>query len=288
MLRAGVAALRASPLRTALSAIGVVIGVGAMVSVLALSDGVERAFRERMAADGRLVTVRVAPRMADVVDGQAFARRETVAFTPADARALAARLGDTADVHLLASTPGLVAAVAPGTAGTPPAPRGVVLRGVLRPPPGAARRGLAAGRFFTGAEAAGRARVLVVDYALAARLLADRGRLTAGALPGGAALTPLLAEPVWVGAAAWRVVGVLAPDADDTAAVRAVGQGDVPWSDRSGAGLGAAGPAASSTTTATSASRGPRSQTARMTVAATSAMTACTAQLVLSGRSGRP
>jgi putative ABC transport system permease protein len=150
MLRAGVAALRASPLRTALSAIGVVIGVGAMVSVLALSDGVERAFRERMAADGRLVTVRVAPRTTDVVDGQAFARRETVAFTPADARALAARLGDTADVHLLASTPGLVAAVAPGTAGMPPAPRGVVLRGVLRPPPGAARRGLAAGRFFTG------------------------------------------------------------------------------------------------------------------------------------------
>jgi putative ABC transport system permease protein len=244
MVRTGFDALRANPLRTALSALGVIIGVGAMVAVLALTDGVERAFRDRVAADGRLLTVRVAPRTVDVVDGQAFPRADWVALTVTDARALAARLGDTAAVHLAASAPSRVT-VTP--AAQPPAQpvdgtstvdgagetasRGVVLRGVLRPPPALARHRLAVGRFFTEQEGAAGAHVLVTDYALAVRLLADRGTPIAarGARLGLADadhLERLMAHPVWLRGTPWQVVGVLAPDAADSIAARRGASGD--------------------------------------------------------------
>ena len=44
----GVDALRANPLRTLLSTLGVVMGVGAMVSVLAMGDGVEAYARQQI------------------------------------------------------------------------------------------------------------------------------------------------------------------------------------------------------------------------------------------------
>ena len=42
MILAGFAALTANPMRTVLSTLGVIIGVGALVTILALSDGLER------------------------------------------------------------------------------------------------------------------------------------------------------------------------------------------------------------------------------------------------------
>jgi putative ABC transport system permease protein len=47
-LTVGLEALRANPLRTLLSTLGVVMGVGAMVSVLAMGDGVEQFSRAQI------------------------------------------------------------------------------------------------------------------------------------------------------------------------------------------------------------------------------------------------
>jgi putative ABC transport system permease protein len=243
MLRAGFAALRGNPLRTVLSALGVVIGVGAMVSVLALSDGVQDALTDRLAQDGRLLTVRVAPRTGELVDGQWMPRADRVAFTAADAGALAARLTaaapagrPAATVNLTGSGAALVAARADSTV----RPRGVLLRGALRPPPAWTRRGLLAGRWIAADD--GAARVLVASHALAVRLLADGGAPadTSGAPEPRAAA--LVGREVWLPAAgatgaagaapsgaAWRVVGVLRPDENDSlarATARRLARGD--------------------------------------------------------------
>ena len=109
-VRVGVAALRVNPLRTVLSALGVIIGVGAMVSVLSLSDCVEREVRAQLERDGRLHSVLVSPRIEDVIDGQSIPRAAYPVFTAADARALAADLAGVGTVYFGVSGPALVAA----------------------------------------------------------------------------------------------------------------------------------------------------------------------------------
>lgn len=47
-IRVGVDTLRANPLRTILSALGVIMGAGALVSVLSLGDGVEHYARRQI------------------------------------------------------------------------------------------------------------------------------------------------------------------------------------------------------------------------------------------------
>ena len=112
-LRGGFSALRANPLRTTLSALGVVIGIGAMISVLALSDGVEASIRKQLAADGRALTLRLSPRTTEMVDGVTVPLTSFPVFGPADATALTAALGRGASVGLTVSGPTLVS-VAPG------------------------------------------------------------------------------------------------------------------------------------------------------------------------------
>ena len=60
-LALGLAALRTHPLRTALSTLGVVIGVAAVVAILAVGDGVEREARASVGATTPLQTVVIAP-----------------------------------------------------------------------------------------------------------------------------------------------------------------------------------------------------------------------------------
>src|SRR4026207_2305357 len=58
----GLEALGANPLRTVLSTSGVVIGVAALVAVLALGDGVERFTREQFSNTTSLQAILVAPK----------------------------------------------------------------------------------------------------------------------------------------------------------------------------------------------------------------------------------
>src|SRR5690349_4594452 len=100
-IRIGFAALRSNLLRTTLSALGVIIGVGAMVSVLSLSDGVERSVRAQLSKDGRLQSLRITTINDDVVDGQRIPRQKIESFARSDSVNLSAALNGKADVKLV-------------------------------------------------------------------------------------------------------------------------------------------------------------------------------------------
>jgi putative ABC transport system permease protein len=57
----GFDALRSNPLRTFLSTLGVVIGVAALVAILALGDGLERYGREQVERTTDLQVISVSP-----------------------------------------------------------------------------------------------------------------------------------------------------------------------------------------------------------------------------------
>lgn len=163
-IQVGFAALRVNPLRTTLSALGVIIGVGAMVSVLSLSDGVEQAVRTQLAKDGRLQSIGVTPVTEDVVDGQRIPRTASISFSPSDAGELGAQLAGKAVVYMSVGGPSVVSDSASSAA---TAPRGAFVSGTLAN--GAERQGitLEAGRFFSDAEVTSAAKVVVVSRQLA-------------------------------------------------------------------------------------------------------------------------
>ncbi|MCE9602618.1 MAG: ABC transporter permease [Gemmatimonadetes bacterium] len=87
-LSVGFDALRGNPLRTLLSTLGVVMGVGAMVSVLSMGDGVEAFAREQIAKTTDLLGVTVVPSTSARLDGQFVRRTDIIRFTGNDARSL--------------------------------------------------------------------------------------------------------------------------------------------------------------------------------------------------------
>ncbi len=103
-IKTGFAALRVNPLRTTLSALGVIFGVGAMVSVLSLSDGVEQSVRTQLAKDGRLQSIRISMINDDIVDGQRVPREKIESFSQADGDNLKQAVGSKGDVKLTSST----------------------------------------------------------------------------------------------------------------------------------------------------------------------------------------
>src|SRR5512132_1911027 len=104
-IQVGCAALRVNPLRTTLSALGVIIGVGAMVSVLSLSDGVEQAVRSQLAKDGRLQSIGLTPIREDIVDGQRIPRATVDSLMPGDARELSKVLSGSGSVFMSSTGP---------------------------------------------------------------------------------------------------------------------------------------------------------------------------------------
>jgi putative ABC transport system permease protein len=198
-IQVGFAALRVNPLRTTLSALGVIIGVGAMVSVLSLSDGVENAVRTQLARDGRLQSIGISPITEDVVDGQRIPRTEVIAFHASDARDLAAALTGAGSVFMSVGGPGLVSDSSAGAAGPK---RGALISGTLAN--GGERQGLVmeAGRFFSDAEVTGSARVAVIS-----RQLADT------VLGGAATSRALIGRSIRIQDSLFRIVGVWKADA---------------------------------------------------------------------------
>jgi putative ABC transport system permease protein len=91
--------LRANPLRTALSTLGIVMGAASLSAVLALGDGAEAFARRRLEAEG-LQTVLVAAKTADQVDGVRVPRASVVRLRPDDAASLADVVGPTAGIAL--------------------------------------------------------------------------------------------------------------------------------------------------------------------------------------------
>ena len=122
-LLVGVEALRANPLRTILSTLGVVMGVGAMVSVLALGDGVERFARERLVSRD-LMTISVTPTTSTRVDGMFVRKEDYVHFDEADVTEVLAAVPEAARASMSAQGPSLV------FVGETQEPRGFLVRGV--------------------------------------------------------------------------------------------------------------------------------------------------------------
>src|SRR4029453_4849044 len=83
--RVGIEALRVNPLRTALSTLGVIIGVAALVAVLSLGDGMERMARAEVERTTDVQTVTITSKTTETVDGQTMPVRDYPVFTLADA-----------------------------------------------------------------------------------------------------------------------------------------------------------------------------------------------------------
>ena len=197
-IQVGFAALRVNPLRTTLSALGVIIGVGAMVSVLSLSDGVEQAVRSQLAKDGRLQSIGISPVAEDFVDGQRIPRSSVISFSPAHAAELATALAGMGSVYMSTAGPGIVFDSA-STAGVEP--RAALISGTLAN--GAERQGmkLDAGRFFTAAEVSSASKVAVVSRQLADTVI---GR--------GVSSTALIGRSIRLQDSLFRIVGVWTAD----------------------------------------------------------------------------
>lgn len=106
-VRVALETLRAHPLRTTLSTLGVIMGAAALAAVLSIGDGAERFARSRIEREGMQV-VSVQARTHDTVDGLRVPRLDYPRFTREDARALAAALAPRATVALVVEGTGLV------------------------------------------------------------------------------------------------------------------------------------------------------------------------------------
>jgi len=160
----GIGTLRAYPLRTFLSTLGVVIGVAALVSILALGDGLEAFSREQIATTTDLQTILVDSRTTELQNGVRVRLDDAVPLTPARAESLGADLGDRAAVAVVltgsawAQVPGDTGRMAVLVSGTTPALLEV------------GNATLVAGRFLRAADLAGAAPVAVVTPELAPAL----------------------------------------------------------------------------------------------------------------------
>lgn len=178
-------ALGSHPLRTALSTLGIVMGVASLVAVLAVSDGVERFSRAQLATTTDLQAVGVRPRTTRVVEGVTFPNPGFPIFTVADGEALAEAVPEAATVTVSASGPALVRLAADDSG------RAALVTGRSA----ASDEPLSMGRRLSAEELRGDARVAVVSHRLAEAL-------------GGAAA--LVGRTVLLSDNPFRVVGVQA------------------------------------------------------------------------------
>lgn len=186
-------ALRSNPLRTFLSTLGVVIGVAALVAILALGDGLERYGRQQIEQTTDLQVITITPSATERIDGVLVLRTRPATIERADIAALAARLpGDAAASLILQGSARLEL---PGADG----PAAVLVTATL---PGAVEVlpwPLAAGRFLLPTDLEGDRAVAVVSRSLAQALVGDSSVVGAG---------------LDVAGRHWTVVGELDDDGD--------------------------------------------------------------------------
>ena len=192
----GLEALRANPLRTLLSTIGVVMGAASLAAVLSIGDGAEALAREQLAFEG-LQRLTIEARTSDLVDGLRVARTDYPLFTPADADTVAQVLSNAAvrlevtGTALAACTPGGECAPSGRTSATRRAVQLLGLWETGRPRVPA----LAAGRWFTPDDLETGARVAIVSARTATTLLGVEGDGAIGRV-------------VAFGHGTWRIIGL--------------------------------------------------------------------------------
>ncbi|MEO8295681.1 MAG: ABC transporter permease [Gemmatimonadota bacterium] len=195
--------LRANPLRTLLSTLGVAMGVASLVAVLAIGDGLERYARDQISGTTDLQTIVVGPQLFDKVDGTSIPRLDYPRFTLADGAALAARMTGIASV-----APSLQG----GTRVTTKS-GGIRLSQLMATTPAIMDRlklEFAAGRFFTDADVLSSAPVVVLSSALAE------------AVAPGAPPVALIGDSVQLEKKWLRIVGVISPTQQGAISLMAV------------------------------------------------------------------
>ena len=91
--RVSAATLLASPFRTFLSTLGIVIGVASLVAVLSLGDGMQQFVRRQVSETTDLQAVGVNPQTTRTVDGASVPLDSVVQWGAGDAIALASEIG---------------------------------------------------------------------------------------------------------------------------------------------------------------------------------------------------
>jgi len=191
--RVGIDALRINPLRTALSTLGVIIGVAALVAVLSLGDGMERMARAEVERTTDVQTVSVTSKTTETVDGQTLPVRDYPVFTLADATAAHDEIGRTSGVSL--SLGGRATIESPQTGKR----RSTGVTATLADADRFMRLTFTDGRYFSPIEAARNSPVVVLSNKLAEELAAGR------------APSSMLGRTVRVNGSPREVIGILAP-----------------------------------------------------------------------------
>ncbi len=185
-LREGIDALRANPLRSLLSTLGVVMGVASLTAVLSLGDGVEAFARQQIESTTGLQAVTVQPRTADFIDGVRVPKAHPAMWTAAEAESLARTLPGVKGVLMQVDGQALLM----GDSGRQ---RGAFVLARLADPDGFAP---AAGRDLSEEDIRASARVVVIDHALAA------------AVVGTDSVAILLGRPLLIQGTPFVIVGI--------------------------------------------------------------------------------
>jgi putative ABC transport system permease protein len=187
----GIETLRTNPLRTVLSTLGVIIGVAALVAVLALGDGMEKLGRREIERTTDVQTVVVAPRLTEEVDGRTLLRTDYPVFTAAEAEAAAALPG-VRGVSLVVGGNSVIEA---GRGER----RAAGVSATLASAADFHALEFATGRYFTEVEAARNSPIVILSHKLADELAAGLGA------------SSMVGRTVRVNGEPRRVIGVLAP-----------------------------------------------------------------------------
>lgn len=165
----GLGSLRENPLRALLSTLGVIIGVGALVAVLSLSDAMQRFARGEVSRTTDLQQVTVQAQTQVVVDGIPTPVRHYPVFTVRDLADIRQEITPLVGAGLMLSGSARVSYPRTGRqrqAGITAATAG--MEAISTPI-------LLSGRLFTSTEANHNAPVIVLSYLLAEELAAERG-----------------------------------------------------------------------------------------------------------------
>ena len=194
----GLDTLRANPLRTVLSILGIIMGAASLAAVLALGDGLEQYARAQLEHTTDLLTIYVVPRTTRVQDGVSLPNPGFPVFNAADVAAVAR------DVPGVRRASAIVVGSASLSARGLTAPRAAIVT---------ARPGMGDTTIHSGADFAAldSGAVVVISHNLA-RLL----------LPIGPVL-PLLGDTIRLQDAPFRIVGIR-----DSTPVAGAFQVDVP------------------------------------------------------------
>jgi len=196
-LSVGFRTLRTNPMRTVLSTLGVVIGVGSLVAILSVSDGLEQFSREQIERTTDLHSIVVFPKTVEILEGITVRKSDVQHLSVADAETLSAKLGERAAVSLTLVGSDRIAL----RADTTRVPTLVV--GTLSNAPEVFSLALEAGRFLDDADVRTGRRVAVLSQKAAERLTR------------GLQLHTLLGQDVIIKGMEFCVVGVVSGGAGE-------------------------------------------------------------------------